>query len=241
MNLTALDSRLTTTWTMRSRSARTLGTRPGRLRSRRTLRSRNSWLVEAAVSSITSRMSSSDSCHSTRPDSRRETSSTWPISRRQALGLLDDDAEEARALRGRQLRVVVQDLGEGADRGERRAQLVRHGGDELVLHAVELGEALVRRAQLLRGALELLRLLLEAVAVDHDLRGFVQHRAHFVQGQRLLLHHRGEHDVRRGGADHAGELLLDEVHQVRVRPPGSSNARRTHRSPRAGRRSARAG
>ena len=34
--------------------------------------------------------------------------------------------------------------------------------------------------------------------------------------ERLFLHHRGDHDARRGGADRAGELQLDEVHQLRV-------------------------
>src|SRR6185503_3393448 len=101
MNLTALDSRLTTTCTMRSRSARTLGTRPGRSHSRRTLRSRNSWLVEAAVSSITSRRSSSDSCHSTRPDSRRETSSTWPMRRvRRSVSLITMPRKRSRSAAG---------------------------------------------------------------------------------------------------------------------------------------------
>ena len=67
---------------------------------------------------------------------------------RQPLGLLDDDAEELRALAGVEVRVVVQDLGERADRGQRRAQLVRDGRDEVVLQPVELLQPLVRRAQL---------------------------------------------------------------------------------------------
>ena len=43
-----------------------------------------------------------------------------------------------------EIRVVVQDSGEGADRGERGAQLVADGRDKVVLHPVELLQALVR-------------------------------------------------------------------------------------------------
>ena len=62
---------------------------------------------------------------------------------RQALAFLDDDAELARALGRLEVRVVAQDLREGADRGERRAQFVRHGRDEIVLQPVEFLQALV--------------------------------------------------------------------------------------------------
>src|SRR3954463_6152723 len=65
---------------------------------------------------------------------------------RQPLGLLRDDAEKAIALTGLDVRMLEQNLRKGADRGERRAQLVRHGGDEVVLQPVELGQPLVRRA-----------------------------------------------------------------------------------------------
>jgi N-acyl-D-aspartate/D-glutamate deacylase len=62
---------------------------------------------------------------------------------RTVLGLSDGGAHCGLICDG----VIMQDLAEGADRGERRAQLVRHGGDELVLHPVELGEPLVGLAQ----------------------------------------------------------------------------------------------
>jgi hypothetical protein len=55
----------------------------------------------------------------------------------------------------------VQDLGERADRGERRAQLVRHGRDEVVLEAVELLQALVGGLEARGRRLELALLLLQ--------------------------------------------------------------------------------
>jgi hypothetical protein len=67
---------------------------------------------------------------------------------REPFGFLGDDAEKLGALLARDVGVLQQDLRKGADRGERRAQLVRDGGDEIVLQAVELGEPLVRLAQL---------------------------------------------------------------------------------------------
>ncbi|MCY1434361.1 hypothetical protein D9M71_504200 [compost metagenome] len=136
---------------------------------------------------------------------------------RQALALLDDDGDETRALRRLQLRIVVEDLGEGADRGQRRAQLVGHGGDEIVLQAVEFLQSRVGRTQFAGGRLQFVRLLLQAPAVGQHLRGFVEDAKHLVHAQRLLLHHRGQHHPRRGGADGAGQLLLGEVHQVGIR------------------------
>ena len=59
---------------------------------------------------------------------------------RQAHGLADDDAEEARALRQVDLGILVQHFGEGADRGQRRAQLVGHRGNEVVLHAIQFAQ-----------------------------------------------------------------------------------------------------
>jgi hypothetical protein len=89
--------------------------------------------------------------------------------------------------------------------------------ERIVLKAVELLQALVRRAQLGGRGLELARLLLELVAVHDDLRSLVEDLAHLVERERLLLHHRGDHDARRGGADRAGELGLDEMHELGVR------------------------
>ena len=93
------------------------------------------------------------------------------------------------------LRVVAHQLGEGADRGQRRAQLVRHRGHEVVLQPVQALELAVQRAHL---------------------RGLVEHAQHVVRRQRLLLDHRGHHGTRRGAADRAGELRLDVLHELRV-------------------------
>ena len=96
------------------------------------------------------------------------------------LGLLDDDGQVLGAGRDVELGVVVEDLGERADRGERRAELVRDVRDEVVLHLVELLEPLVRAPELRVRARELARLLLELPAVLHDLRGLVEDGHHLV-------------------------------------------------------------
>jgi hypothetical protein len=74
---------------------------------------------------------------------------------RQSLGFPGNDTEELLALGGPDVRIGEQDLRERADRRERRAELVRHGRDEIVLQPVELLEALVGRAQLRGCGLEL--------------------------------------------------------------------------------------
>ena len=79
-----------------------------------------------------------------------------------------------------EIRVVVQNFGEGTDRGERGAQFVAGGGDKVVLHSVELLQAFVRTLQLARRLLELARLLLEVAAVPGSaattFRGYASHR-----------------------------------------------------------------
>ena len=169
---------------------------------------------------------------------------------RQALGLLGDDAEEFLALPELDVGVVEQDLGERADRRERRAQLVRHRRDEVVLQPVELLQPLVGLAQLGGRRLELARFLLEPVAVDDDLRRLVEDVAHLVDGERLFLDDRGDHDARRGAADRAGELDFDVMHELRVgderghrasAAPARSRTRRTRCPPSRCRETARAG
>ena len=102
----------------------------------------------------------------------------------------------------------MQDLGERADRGERRAQLVGHRRDEVVLQPVELLQPLVGRAQLGGRRLELARLLLELVAVGDHLRGLVEDRASPRRASaRSSLTTEATMIARRGGADRAGELV----------------------------------
>ena len=112
-------------------------------------------------------------CHSARPGLELGEVEHLVDEAREALGFLDDEAEEAVALVRVDVGMVVQDLRERADRGERRAQLVRHGGDEVVLEAVELLQPLVGRLEARGGRLELVLLLLELVAVGDHLRGLV--------------------------------------------------------------------
>ena len=113
------------TCTRRSRSAKTGGTSAGRSTSSVAPLSANSPLVAATACSITSRGSTSRVCHSARPDSILARSSTWLMSRVSRSVLVNDDREVLARLASVELRVVVEDLGERADRGERRAQLVR--------------------------------------------------------------------------------------------------------------------
>ena len=67
---------------------------------------------------------------------------------RQPAGLLDDHVEQLVAQLGLELDVVAAQRERGAvDRGERRAQLVRHGRDEVLAHRLEralLGEVAER-------------------------------------------------------------------------------------------------
>ena len=135
---------------------------------------------------------------------------------RQAHRLGDDDAEEALAVLDVDVGVVEHHLGERADRGQRRAQLVRHRGHEVVLEAVELLQLLVGGAQLGGGGLERARLLLELVRVGPHLRGLVEDVHDLAKAERLRLHHGRHHHPRRGAADGAGEQGLGEVHQLGV-------------------------
>ena len=134
----------------------------------------------------------------------------------QAFALLHDDTQELAALLDRQVGVVVDDLAEGTDGSERRAQLVADGRDEIVLELVQLLETLVRRSQLFSRGLELPALFLEAAAVHDQLRGFVQDLHHLVDVVHLLPQHRSDHDAGRGGADRAGEMALGIRHDVGV-------------------------
>src|SRR5712691_6604107 len=134
----------------------------------------------------------------------------------QALRFLDDDAEELGALAFVQAGIVVEDLRERADRSERRAQLVSHGGNEVVLQAIELLQPPVGAPQLVGRRLQLLRFLLQLPAVSKNLRRLVDDVHHLVTAKRFLLDDRGDHDARGSAADRAGEQRLGVVHQVGI-------------------------
>ena len=86
----------------------------------------------------TSLRSTRRSCHSAWPDSILARSSTWLISRVSRSVSLMMMPRNFWRCSGSSVGIVEQDLGERADRSERRAQLVRHGRDEVVLQPVEL-------------------------------------------------------------------------------------------------------
>jgi hypothetical protein len=148
----------------------------------------------------------------------------------QPVRLAHDDLQEVSPLVLGEVGRVEQDLRERADRGQRRAQLVADGRDELVLQLVELAQALVRVAQLRRGLLQRQRLLLQPPAVLDDLRGLVQDLHQVAGADHLAAHHGAHHDPRGGGADRARELALRELDQLRVGRRLGGSARRSPRA-----------
>ena len=135
----------------------------------------------------------------------------------QPLALRDDDPQELLALPGLHVGRVQHQLGQGADRGQRRAKLVGHRGHEVVLQVVEALQLLVGGAQLGGRRLERARLFLERARIAAQLRRLVEDLDHVVDRQRLLLHHRGDHDPGRCAAHGAGELPLDAIDEARIR------------------------
>ena len=95
-------------------------------------------------------------------------------------------------------------------------QLVADGRDELVLQAVELGQALIGAPQLLARGLERLRLLLQLAAVLDHLRGLVEDRHDLVGAEIGALDHGRDHHPGRGRADRAGQQALGEVDQIGI-------------------------
>jgi hypothetical protein len=136
---------------------------------------------------------------------------------RQALGFLRDDAEEFLPLAELDVGVVEQDLGERADRRERRAQLVRHRRDEIVLQPVELLQPLVRFPQLGRSPPRARATSARAGGCRRRPATPRPDVAHLLDGERLLLDHGGDHDARRGAAHRARKLDFDVVHELGIR------------------------
>ncbi len=136
---------------------------------------------------------------------------------RQTHGLADDDGEKARALRQIDLRIFVQHFRERPDRSQRRAQLVGHGGNEIVLHPIQLAQALIGLAQFRRGNSQFQRLLFQFARVGAHLGSFVENIHHLVDAQRFLGHHRGDHRPCRSRSDRPRQQGLGEVHQARIR------------------------
>ena len=97
---------------------------------------------------------------------------------------------------GIEIRIVAQDLTEGADRGERRADFVADGRHEIVLELVEFLEPLVGGRKLCRRRLEFLRFVLQPARIDDELRRLVENTRHFVDVVHFLAQHRGHHDAR---------------------------------------------
>ena len=178
--------------------------------------SENSWLVEDNASSMTSRMLISPACHLALPDSIFARSSTWlmrRVSRSDSRVMMPRNfARCGMSSAG----IVVQYLGKRADRGQRRAQFMRHRRNEIVFQAVELLQPLVGRAQFGRRDFELARFLLELAAVSEHLRSFVQDVHDLVDAERLFLHDGRDHYARRAGADGACQQRFREMDQIGI-------------------------
>jgi hypothetical protein len=93
----------------------------------------------------------------------------------QPVGVPLDDVQELDALRGEPPGFPLDQLAEGDDRGQRRAQLVRHDGQELVPGLVELEQPFVLLGQLTLGLLG--QRGVRALGVEHLLALFFQGRA----------------------------------------------------------------
>ena len=128
----------------------------------------------------------------------------------QALALAKDDADEAPRPLRIEVRLVVQEFGEGTDRGHGRAQFVADVAEKVVLHLVQLGQFLVGGAQLLGRLAQFLRFALKRAAVFDGLLGFFQQRHHGIDAERFALGDAGNHLPGRDGADAAGELAFDD-------------------------------
>ena len=133
--LMALSSRLSSTCSSARRSASAAGAGLGAHLGLQTagLELRLQVLEHGPASAATS---TGSSARLRVPPSIRESSSRSSIKRRQPLGVAQDHVEVLPALLGRDL-AAAQRLREAADRGERRAQLVRDVGHEVAAHALE--------------------------------------------------------------------------------------------------------
>ncbi len=132
-NLAAFESRLMSTCTRRSRSARTMGTASGSRESTRdVLRSEQ---VGRGGERVFDHCLEVDLGHVPLRTTGFELGEVEHLidESRETLAFLGDDGQELVPLRRVEIGIVVQDLGERADRGQRRAELVRHGRHEVVL------------------------------------------------------------------------------------------------------------
>ena len=102
------------------------------------------------------------------------------------------------------------------DRSQRRAQFVRHRRHEVVLELVQALQLFVGSAQLGGRTLQRQRLLLQFARIGAQLRSFVEDAHHIVESERLLLDRGSHHHARRGAANRASELRLDELDEPRV-------------------------
>ena len=136
-----------------------------------------------------------------------------------------DDAGEMTHPLGAEIVGLLQDLGQGADRGHRRAQLVGDLREEGVLLLGDALQRLVGLAQLGGGLGKLARFLLEAGGILHDLHRLAGRSHEILERNRLAADDLADEGMGRGGADRAGQApfeLGDETRRRRrhaVGPP----------------------
>ena len=140
----------------------------------------------------------------------------------EAQAFVLDDAEEAQLLLFPDIPVGEQDVAEGADRRHRRAHLVAHLAQELVLLRVDLAQALVRLRQFGGGGFHLARLALQLGGIGADLLGLVGETFQFLHADRLASDHARHQRTRGGGADIGRKALLDERDELVAGDHGAS-------------------
>ena len=184
-NFAALESRFSITWVSRSGSARSGGTRVGQVEHRPRRRARGTARRWSRTASRDQRAQVDVGRCATRrgPTSILAMSSTWLTSRLSRSLSETMMRRNSCALLGLHVGVVEHQLGEGADRGQRRAQLVGHRGHEVVLQVVEALQLLVGGAQLGGRRLQRARLLLERARVAAQLRRLVEDLDHVVDAR----------------------------------------------------------
>ena len=227
----------------RSRSARTAGTRVGtRVSSATSSRGKELAGRSAGVRDHRPQVDGSPR-HSARPDSIFARSSTWLIRRvSRSLSWMMMPTNRCRSPRSSSgLSCRISEKARIDVSGVRSSW--RHRRHEVVLHAVELAQPLVRGTELGRRGLELARLPLELVAVGERLRRLVEHAITSSIPSASSFDDRCDHDRAREAAPMApASAVSDELHQRRVRRQrralGEAARRRELREQRGGARSA---
>ena len=131
----------------------------------------------------------------------------------QTQAFILDDAQEALLLSLVQVRVVEQNVAEGSNSRSRRAHLVAHLAQELVLLAVDLAQPPIGARQFGRRRLDLLRLALQLGGIGADLLGLAGEALQFLDADGFIGDDARHQRARRRGADIGRQPSLDHRNQ----------------------------